>query len=167
MTKYVIYEDKETGKLSAHTEQYTKKEGEKKVGSAEGANAEEALKAHESGQEEDAPDNERYSTAVARRKLSPEEEEEEKEKGDEQARKEEESKKEFTVMARGDGTLYVEGEDEGGGSKKKAKASEPPPENEESEVGVFRARSAKEALAMAKGEYVNPAAGAQRGAQTP
>jgi hypothetical protein len=172
MAKYVIYENKETGEKSAHTAQYSKKDGEKKVGTSEGANADEALKAYESGEggddaEDDEVEDEGPRSLTQSREPSPEEVEEENER----LRAEEEAKEDFIVMSNADGSMFVEGdEDSDPASKKnKAKAAKPEPEKEAEpvEVGKFRAKDAKEALAKAQGKFHDPAEGPQRGAQTP
>jgi hypothetical protein len=181
MAKYVIYEDKETGKRTAHTENYTKKDGEKKVGTSEGANADEALSAYDSGDQQgaegsdeegsDGGDGTGYSLTEGRAKVSPEQQERITKREADQLRKEEESKQEFEVMQDANGNVYVSGGDsDPKNSKKSAKAeskAKPPEPPEPGSLGKFRAKSEQEAIAMAKGEYVHPAQGAQRGSQTP
>ena len=171
MAKYVIYENKETGEKSARTAQYTKKSGEKKVGTSEGTNAEEALKAYEEGQGEGAEDEDDVDdnpprSLLQNREPSPEEVEEENER----LRAEEEEKEEFTVMADPvTGKMYVDGDEASDPSKSKKAAAKPQEEEEKepAEVGKFRAKDAATALKMAEGKQPDPAEGPARGAQTP
>jgi hypothetical protein len=163
MGKYVIYEDKETGELSAHTEAYQKKSGEKKVGTAEGANADEALAAYESGNDEPDSDDDAESTALA----TTGDTDLVSAKDAEAARKVEASKKEFEVMQDASGRTYVKG-GKSDPDKAKAKAvKEPAAPPEPGSLGKFRAKDEKEAIARATGTFIDPASGAQRGAQTP
>jgi hypothetical protein len=153
MAKYIVYKDAD-GNLAARTERYDPKAGEKRVGTAEGANADEALDAFDAEGAED--DGSREPTA------------EDKEREAQQLREEEESKEEFTVMATSEGQMYVEGDEGSDPSKKsKAKAAPKPKEEKPVEVGTFRAKNAADALKMAQGKFHEPAEGAPRGAQTP
>lgn len=156
MPKYMVVRDEE-GNVTAHGMSYSVRDGEEQVGEVEADSVDAATK------------------KAKRQKLGSEEPEQSSEEAEEDAlqtaREEEEAKEDFVVMADGDGNLYVEGDEDSDPSKQKkgaaAKKSEPPPKPEPTEVGTFRAKDASEALAKAKGEYADPAAGPQRGAQTP
>lgn len=169
MAKYVIYENKD-GQRQARTEAYTKKSGEKKVGTAEGVNAEEALASYEGGGgASESDDDDAEDTAATKGDPNVVSDEEAA-----KLREEEESKEEFVVMQDATGRVYIEGESESDDDSKsrssKRKAAQPPeplPVPEPGTLGTFRAKSREEAIRMAKGEHRSPAEGSQRGSQTP
>lgn len=177
MPKYMVVKDAD-GNVVAHGAGYSLKEGESEAGEVEAKNVDAATKKarkQAAGEQDDADEGdeaegsgdgeERQKGLLARTEPT----EEEKERDNELARKAEEEKEEFTVMADGTtGEYYIEGDEASDPSmKKKAAAKKAPEPPEDAEVGKFRAKNAKEALAMAKGTHRNPAEGAQRGAQTP
>jgi hypothetical protein len=172
--EYVIYKTAE-GDFVAHAESYEAKEGEREVARIEANSVAQAEKKfakqqRKSGDEEeegDVVEADSYSMVSARKKLTLEEQEELAAEEAEKLREEEEAKEDFEVMADAQGNPYIAGE---AGDPKKAKATKKkpePPELEESSLGVFRAKDAKEALAKATGTYKDVAEGMPRGAQTP
>jgi hypothetical protein len=165
MSKYIVYEDKD-GNRAAHTEAYSKKSGEKQVGTVEADSVEQAMTNYESGQ---GQQQEQGLTAGGRQKSDSESMQKTREQEEDELRQAEEDKEEFEVMVDAKGNYYVEGgdSDPSKSKTKAAKAPEPLPEVEPASVGTFRAKDEKEALARARGEFHDPAEGAARGAQTP